>query len=287
VNGVLSTVAGAGSVMRVEGANATGTGALTVLNGFTNNAAIELSNANLNQAAQLTVSNGTLTNALGGTISALAGATGGGRTLTAELDNQGTVTVNQPLTINRTTALHKNSGTFTIPGGDVTINLAVGGPSFTNSGLLDVSSGHVFKMSGGNFSNAATGAIQGSGTLDVSAAAVVSNAGSVSPGGTSPGILTWTGGLTMVGTGVLNIQLDGQILGTQYDQLAMSGLLSAASGGTLNVTKNAAFDPKGLTFTVVTFSQFTPTFQTVNLPIGGNGQCTLQTQATQLVVVCP
>src|SRR6185295_6825080 len=55
--------------LRIEGSSAS-TGTLTVATGFTNTGAIELTNTLINQAATLTVTNGSLTNA--GTIASLA-----------------------------------------------------------------------------------------------------------------------------------------------------------------------------------------------------------------------
>jgi len=42
--------------------------------------------------------------------------------LALALDNQGTVTLNRPLTINRAGAAHANSGTIDVSGGDLTLN---------------------------------------------------------------------------------------------------------------------------------------------------------------------
>jgi hypothetical protein len=67
---------------------------LTLANGFTNLGAILLTNLNstTNYTAILTVSSGTLVNAPGGTITTALGlGTGGSRTITAALDNQGTI----------------------------------------------------------------------------------------------------------------------------------------------------------------------------------------------------
>src|SRR4029077_13883201 len=80
VNGVLT--AAAGSTLRVQGDNAASTAALTVDNGFSNNGTIILQSSDQSFASNLTVTSGTLTNAVGGIINVNVG-TGGGRTLTA------------------------------------------------------------------------------------------------------------------------------------------------------------------------------------------------------------
>ena len=60
--------------LHIEGNGTYGGGALTVLNSFTNNGLIELTDLNSTYGAGLTVTNGTLTNALGATITSLIGA---------------------------------------------------------------------------------------------------------------------------------------------------------------------------------------------------------------------
>ncbi len=70
LTGSLTTAVG--STLRVL-ASGTATAALTVANGFTNNGAIELTSVDVSRAATLTVSSGTLTNAAGASLSALAG----------------------------------------------------------------------------------------------------------------------------------------------------------------------------------------------------------------------
>jgi hypothetical protein len=284
VNGVLTTVAGAGSVIRVEGINANGTGTLTVLNGFTNTAAIELTNANVNQAAQLLVTTGTLANT--GTISALVGATGGARTLTAQLDNQasGTLTLSQALTITKASVQHTNAGSIVLSGGDLTVTQSGASPSFTNSGLIDIPAGRKFVVNGGAFTIGTTGTVQGSGTVDVSTASSVSNSGILYPGTlTGQGKLTWTGALIETAVAVNQFELGGVNAGVDYDQLVVSG--TTALGGVFNVTLVTGFTPPpGQQFVLVTF----PTgsgfdFQAVNLP----SLFTFSATPTQLIVTAP
>src|SRR5262249_47636802 len=83
-----------GAVLRVQGSFSS-SAILTFAAGFTNSGAIELTNnfPPIAYGATLNVSSGTLTNA--GSLSALPGAGGGARTLGAELDNRGTLTVGQ------------------------------------------------------------------------------------------------------------------------------------------------------------------------------------------------
>src|SRR5262249_29465333 len=94
INGAFTTTAS--SDVRVQGiAGDGGSTNLTFLNGFTNNGTVELTNAYSQQHnATLTVTNGTLINAVGANFNVLPGSVGGAsRTLAAQLDNRGTLTV--------------------------------------------------------------------------------------------------------------------------------------------------------------------------------------------------
>src|SRR5204862_3037692 len=68
------------------------------------------------------------------------------RTLTAQLDNQGTVTVTQPLTMNRSNSAHTNSGTIDVSA-DLTVNLSGSPASFTNVGTMTVGAGRTERKS--------------------------------------------------------------------------------------------------------------------------------------------
>ena len=175
INGALTTTAG--SILRigqVDGSTSQAT--LTVANGFSNLGAIELTvifGAAYN--AQLTVTSGTLTNAAGGTISALPGAAAGGaRIIAAQLDNQGTVTVNTPLTINAPSADHLNSGLIDLVGGNVALAQTGVTPSFTNTAAISIGSGRTFAVSSGTFTSQPGAPIAG-GTLALTNATAAFN----------------------------------------------------------------------------------------------------------------
>ncbi len=291
LNGALTTAAG--STLRVGQVDGTTSLAnLTVANGFTNNGAIELTTTfAAAYSAALTVTTGTLTNASGGTISSLAGTVGGGaRTLAAQLNNQGTVTVSVPLTLNKASAADTNSGTINVSGGDLTLTQSGTAPSFTNTGVIDIASGRTLAVSGGTLTNADTpaiGTIRGAGTLHVSTAAFTSN-GNMLPGGAlAAGILGNTGGYTQAGAnGTLAIELGGTTAGTQYDRLAVSG--TATLGGTLNVALINSFVPAaGDTFAVLTYGARSGNFAAVNLPsvLGLNFDTLFVTDTLKIVVI--
>lgn len=123
-SGTVTTVAG--SVLRVTPGDPSGTtNTLTVASGFTNLGTIELTNtfSTFGSDAVLTVSAGTLVNATVGTISALHGLEPSGvRTLTAQLDNQGAITLSPGaaniLTVNGNVT---TSGIITLDIGGLTV----------------------------------------------------------------------------------------------------------------------------------------------------------------------
>ena len=107
VTGTLTT--SAGSLLRLLADGSTGFSTFTSANSFTNNGAIEMTTATSSYSATLAVSgSNTLTNAPGGTITSLVG-TGGTRTIDAQLANQGTLTLAQPLTLTHAGAAHTSS----------------------------------------------------------------------------------------------------------------------------------------------------------------------------------
>src|SRR5437016_8933524 len=137
---------------------------------FTNNAAIILTDSVGAYGAYLNVTNGSLTNAAGATITSLPGANGS-RFLNAQLDNQGTVTVSQPLTLNGTSLHHTNSGTLDVSGADLTLNQGGTTPSFTNTGTVTIGSGRTWGINNGTL-NQNAGTLGGAGTLSLNTVAV-------------------------------------------------------------------------------------------------------------------
>lgn len=140
----------AGSTILVRGINVTGAGnaSATFTNGFTNTATIDLSTVVTGYAVTLTVANGTLTNASTGVLRSLVG-TGGIRSIAAQLDNQGLVTVQQPLSLNRASAAHVNSGTIDLASANLTVTQTGTNPSFTNLNSIQVASGRTLTFAGG------------------------------------------------------------------------------------------------------------------------------------------
>ncbi len=94
--------------------------------------------------------------------------TGGVRTLTAALDNQGTVTVHQGLTLNRSDAQHTNTGLVDLTTGDLTVSQTGTAPSFTNTGTMTVGLGRTLAVTGGTFGLGSTGTLNGGGAMTLS-----------------------------------------------------------------------------------------------------------------------
>jgi len=122
----------------------------TVANGFENYGRIDLTNNNRTYQATLAVNNGALINH--GTIRSLYGAGGGNRYLTAALDNRGTLQLDHQLEINKPEgAIHINSGTINVTGGDLTLTQSGSGAKLTNAGEIAVASGKKIEVNGGSF----------------------------------------------------------------------------------------------------------------------------------------
>src|SRR5690242_4418497 len=156
----------AGATVRLLGDGSFDQAILNVASGFTNSGVIELTSVVNGQNAALNVSGGSLVNGVGGQINVLAG-TGGPRGLGAQLDNRGTVTIEQTLTLSVTSAQHLNSGTITLSGGAFGVSRAGSTAAFTTTGVIDIGSGRTFTVSGGTF-NYNAGTVGGAGTVQLS-----------------------------------------------------------------------------------------------------------------------
>jgi autotransporter-associated beta strand protein len=254
------------STLRVQGNNTPGSGTnagdglLTVANGFTNNGAVELTTVgpDATRSATLNVTSGSLTNA--GSISSLVGVGFNGfsgRTLGAQLINQGTVTVSMPMTLASANAAHVNSGTgiINVTGGSLTVTQSGALPSFSNNGTISVGAGETFAVNGGTFSNAGSVTATGAGSLVTVSSPYIQTAGSTTLGGGSltsgAGIVTIQAG-TFTGTGTVNGNLEiaaAAMLapGTNLDAgtITVNGNLLLDPGATLVEKLNGASNPDG------------------------------------------
>jgi hypothetical protein len=173
----------AGQTIKVQG-DSSGVATLTAANGFTNAGMIVLESVSgSSNASNLTVTNGTLTNLVGGEINVNAGD-GGSRNLTTELANAGTVNIKTATTLGRASADHVNSGTIRVIGGDLSVSQSGTTPTFTNSGTLDIASGRSLNISGGTLANFNAGTLTGgnylvAGTFKFPSAAITTNAATI------------------------------------------------------------------------------------------------------------
>ena len=135
------------AILLLKGSQFTSQALLTVASGFVNQGIIELSSEDAGYESRLTVTTGTLTNAVGGVIRAVEGA-GGPRNLNSNLDNRGTLAVERDLTLNGNVA---NSGTVQLPAGKtLTIPSATTwthrASAITGTGTLSLANGSTFAL---------------------------------------------------------------------------------------------------------------------------------------------
>jgi len=133
----------------------------------------------------------------------------------------------------------------------------------TDDGSLTLPASGALSLNGGSLFG--TGTITGA----------VTSSGSITPGGSSAttGILTDKGAYTQNSAGVLDISIGGTTVGTQFDQLTVSG--AASLNGALNVAEINGFTPTvGETFDIVNFASKTGTFSSCNGHSGGT-TCTI------------
>lgn len=257
--------------------------AATITNGFTNTGRIELRTLDAFYGNSLTITNGTLTNAPTGIIRAIACF--GGKTLAAQLNNQGLLDVREALSLARASAAHVNSGTINLSTGNLSVSQSGTTPSFTNTGTILVPSGRTFLNTGGTL-NLTTGYVGGQGgTLSTSGTtfnftvpsmrAVATLSSTTVPGtlvipandtlrliNGSPtmtiennGLLAVSGNLTLGGTLTSGLGSTVEVLATAATGGGASVTFTNAytNNGTLRLVTADAFYGNSLTFTNGTF----------------------------------
>ena len=202
--------------------------------------------------------------ASGITNASLAGVAGsvvnlGSKNLDIGADNTSTTFAG---TITNTGSLTKRgTGTLTLSGANTytgattvsTGSLLINGDQSAATGVLSVASGATL---GGS------GIIGGATTIS----------GNLQPGN-SPGILTFSDGLTLESTAVTTMEINGTTLGSQYDRIDVVG--SLIYGGRLTLSLGATFTEVGqYTFNLFDFSSSSGSFSTVELIGFYNGSLT-------------
>src|SRR4029079_2905167 len=72
----------------------------------------------------------------------------GSGAINAQLNNLGILQVNRPLTIDKASAAHTNSGTINVNGGNLTVSQSGTTPSFSTSGTITIGNGRTLTISG-------------------------------------------------------------------------------------------------------------------------------------------
>jgi filamentous hemagglutinin family protein len=150
------------------------------------------------------------------------------------------------------------TGTLTVSGentyaGDTNVQsgtLALGRPDTTTTGAYNIAAGATLRGSPGSYTNA--GAINGSGTLDVTGTSFT-NAGTLRPGGSGAlGTLTIAGNAVLAPSSLVEIEAQGAGAGN-HDLLAILG--AATLGGDLSVLPVNGYAPAaGDAITPVTYA---------------------------------
>jgi hypothetical protein len=169
-------------------------------------------------------------------------------------------------------------GTTTVTGTNVEFLAAAHSGALTNTGTVTIGTGitltvvgNYTQTSGATILNGATlqatnvningGDLSGLGSIKAN----VTNAGTFDVGGSgTTGFLSITGNYTQSSGGVLNIEIGGNTTGTQFDQLAVTGI--AALNGTLNVNFINGFAPTTGSWAILTYASHTGTFSTTHIP---------------------
>jgi len=133
-----------------------------------------------------------------------------------------------------------------------------GTPVFENTGTLHKTSSGEMLFSNVQFNN--TGILYGVGSIAVQSANLIQS-GTINPG-IPTGMLTIAGDLPEGTNGIVHIELGGPNVGTDYDDLKVTGV--ATLRGTLSVDLIGGFTPTpGTTFTVMEFNSRIGSFDSI------------------------
>jgi hypothetical protein len=107
--------------------------------------------------------------------------------------------------------------------------------------------------------------ISGTGTIN---GEVLNNGGNICMGN-SPGVLSVVGAVDMT-SGTTDVEINGIIVGTQYDQLSVSGTVTIGANANLNITFGGGFFPAvNDVFDIITANTITGTFDLANISFSG------------------
>jgi hypothetical protein len=184
---------------------------------------------------------------IGGTLNIASTFTTSGAGIAGQINEGGTIHVLKGGSLIRNTSSETQSIGPKIEN-DGSISLQTG--TMQVSGGLTQTSGSLQVLAGARLAGGVElegGSLGGAGTLG----GPVTNSGGIVSPGDSPGVLTIEGEYSQTAAGTLEVDIQGTIAGTSYDQLAIGGAASLA--GTLAIVTPAGFEPApGDEFTVLT-----------------------------------
>ncbi len=257
ITGALTTAAG--STIRIASDGSVGTSTLTVASGFTNNGAIELSSTSSSYSAGLTVTSGTLVNAAGGSIASLVG-TSGPRTLDAAVQNDGVITVLQPLTWVANNVANTINGLLDLTGGNLTLN-QTGSAALTVAGTVNIATGRTLTINGGALTQT-TGGFTGDGPLLLTDATIAGPGTFTNPAARTLTLRNTTVAAPFLNLGTLDVRVSSSITGALttastslvrigHDGSSGNVVLSIANGftnnGAIQLTSDLSSYTSGLT----------------------------------------
>ena len=222
------TMSGTGSTVIASGATLTISAGVAVQRQITVNGTGSWTGGRLDFTGGVITNNGTFTTTADNGIENFAGTTA--------FNNAGTFTKSTATGSSYCNVPFNNTGTVNASSGTLTFN-----------GVFTQTAGQTI-LNGGNLATNTTlniqgGTLKGAGTITGG----ISNGGTVAPG-LSPGILNVIGNYSQTAAGTLAIELNGTTVGTQYDQLNITGTVALA--GALSIT--TGFTPaEGDTFTIL------------------------------------
>jgi WD40-like Beta Propeller Repeat len=199
--------------------------------------------SDVNAAAVLTVTGGPLTIAPSGSLTSQAGQ-GGARSVVANLINQGSLVVDQDLTVTTGSSGGSNSGSINLVNGDLIVDLSPDG-SLVSSGDITTGAGTTVRLQNGSFAYDA-GNITGDGGVDLTnVTAGLTPDLTVGPyslnliGSTlnGPGILTVASGASLSATGSafnLDLSIQGNAL-FSGNPVVLNGVITTGSSSIVSV----------------------------------------------------
>jgi hypothetical protein len=252
-------VNGTNATLRVMGTTATFDRQLVIANGFTNQGRIEFVHDSTHDFPAVAVPNGTVVNAAGATMDFNGG------TLSSNLDNQGSITVESGAGLGKASGTVSNEGTIHVEPDRFAIfaDLAVTRSAFTNTGAITLSgrsdlgfsqsiaftnSGQItltdasqrVSISGGTFQQ--NGSLSGPGSLSftgITATLTPDAIGGIAMLNISNSTITSPSPLTNLGSirgSTINADVVNRATLAAVDDITINGAFTNASGGLLTVT---------------------------------------------------